>query len=103
MKAGRRDDAVQNFRYATALRPRDPKIHFALGVVLAATGDCVLARQEFSAALSLDPKLTRAQEQMDKCGAVAKPASSSAGADRPVGASRTSQGSPPPLVPVKGP
>jgi Tfp pilus assembly protein PilF len=68
MKAGHLDWAEHNFRQALFLRPDDPKFHFALGVTLAARSDCPQARSEFSQALLLDPKLTRAQDQMEKCG-----------------------------------
>jgi len=104
MRAGRLDEAVQNFRYGAALRPRDPTLHFALGVALAATGDCALARSEFSSVLFLDPAFTHAQEQMDKCGGASK------GPGSTTGVAPSDQSSPPlsrvarpPIVPVKGP
>jgi hypothetical protein len=114
LRAGRWDDAARNFRYATALRPRDATLHFALGVSLAATGNCAQGRSELSAALLLDPELTRAKEQMDKCVASAAGPSQapgqSAAAGLPVGASAADQDrlpSPrvgrPALAPVKGP
>ena len=101
LRTGRVDQAESHFRRALALRPSDPKSHFALGVLLAQRGKCPLARAEFSAALSLNPGLSRAQEQMDKCGADHASKISSppavAGASLPSLPART------PLAPVQGP
>jgi protein O-mannosyl-transferase len=93
LRTGRLAESESYFRHALTLRPRDPKFHFALGVALAQREDCQSARSEFSEALSLNPELTRAQEQMDNCGAdsAARPAAGPPA--RPVRV---------PLAPVKG-
>ena len=70
-KGGYRDEALIYFRRANELRPHNAKTHFALGVVLAQGGECAPARAEFSEALSLNPLLVKAREQMEKCGTVA--------------------------------
>jgi tetratricopeptide (TPR) repeat protein len=64
------EEAESQFRHAIALRPSDARYHFALGVVLAQRQNCPSARSEFTEALSLNPGLTRAQEQSDKCGII---------------------------------
>jgi hypothetical protein len=94
MRTGRMDDAEELFRLALSLRPDDAKFHFALGVVMAQRRNCPVARSEFSRALALDPTLTRAQEQTDKCGADVAARSSAGPGSVPARV---------PLAPVKGP
>jgi tetratricopeptide (TPR) repeat protein len=67
MKTMRQDEALSYFKTAESIRPADSKIHFALGAVWSNRKNCTQARAEFSEALALDPKLTKAREQMDKC------------------------------------
>jgi tetratricopeptide (TPR) repeat protein len=68
VKAGIMDKAVANFSQAAVLTPNDSKVHFAYGVALAQQQDCTGASAQFREALSLNPKLVKAREQMDKCG-----------------------------------
>lgn len=63
-QTGRMTEAIANLVQGVALSPDNPRYRFSLGVVLRARGDRGAARREFSTALSLDPHLTAAREQI---------------------------------------
>jgi Flp pilus assembly protein TadD len=54
-------------RTAAQLRPNDPDLLYAYGVVLEAGGNCALADDQFRAALEIQPGETFAQFQLDRC------------------------------------
>jgi protein O-mannosyl-transferase len=55
-EAGRRDDAIAEYKTAIQLRPKDPTGHVKLAAVLVTMGRTEEARQEFSRVLELDPR-----------------------------------------------
>jgi Flp pilus assembly protein TadD len=63
-RAGHTVEAIAYLRKGVALNPGDARYHFGLGMVLKAQGDVRAARQEFAAALALDPSLSDAREQI---------------------------------------
>jgi len=63
-RVGRTVEAIAYLREGVALNPGDARYHFGLGMVLKAQGDLRAARQEFAAALALDPSLSDAREQI---------------------------------------
>jgi hypothetical protein len=63
-RVGRAAEAAANLRQGIVLSPDNPRYHFALGMILKSQGDVIAARQEFAAALALDPNLADASEQI---------------------------------------
>src|SRR5262249_46592614 len=53
---GRRDEAMEEFKAAIQLRPKDPTGYNKLGALFAALGRTIEARDTFSRALDLDPR-----------------------------------------------
>jgi Flp pilus assembly protein TadD len=60
-------DALVNMRSAAALRPNDPELLYAYGVVLEADGNCSLANDQFRAALEIRPNEPYAETQLIRC------------------------------------
>jgi hypothetical protein len=69
-EAGRRDEAIVEYKTAIQLRPKDPTGHVKLAAILVTIGRSDEARQEFSRALELDPRnatALRAMQFLDRC------------------------------------
>jgi hypothetical protein len=63
-EAGRRDEAIVEYKTAIQLRPKDSTGHVKLAAVLVTMGRSEEARQEFSRALELDPRNATAQRAL---------------------------------------
>lgn len=67
LRTGHLDDALADMHKAVNLRPNDPALLFAYGVVLEAEGNCTLASDEFRAILDIRPGEGYAQIQLARC------------------------------------
>ena len=64
LKAGNKDQAIEEFKKATAADPTDPRGHFELGIAYAQNGDFGSAIAPLKKALELDPGLAEAHEPL---------------------------------------
>jgi hypothetical protein len=62
--AGRRRDALEEFRVAVRLRPAEPLGYVKVGQTLAETGQWQAAREQFTRALELDPSNVSARNSL---------------------------------------
>lgn len=58
--------AVEAYRQAVSIEPRNVRYHVAIGRAFAASGDRARARQAFEHALTLDPGNREARTQLDQ-------------------------------------
>ena len=65
-KAGKPDEAVENYRQVIAALPEDPLPHVRLGELFLRMGKAAEARQKFEQALSLDPGNESAKEALER-------------------------------------
>jgi len=64
VQAGRPEEAVAEYKAALRLRADDARAHYNLGYALLSARRLPEARQEFEAALGLDPGLTVARDAL---------------------------------------
>jgi tetratricopeptide (TPR) repeat protein len=67
LRMNRLDDALGNMREAVQLRPNDPSLLYAYGVVLEAEGNCSMASDQFRQLLEIRPGEAYAQIQLTRC------------------------------------
>ena len=67
LKRDQTADAQKNLHHAVDLNPYSAPFHTSYGIVLALSGDCTSANQQFEDALSLNPGDFLTQMQMIKC------------------------------------
>jgi tetratricopeptide (TPR) repeat protein len=67
LRQGHVKEALENMRSAAQLNPYSWSTHSIYGVVLAQSGDCAGADQEFEAALALNPGDALTQSQLARC------------------------------------
>jgi Flp pilus assembly protein TadD/Gpi18-like mannosyltransferase len=60
-------DAVGDMRTAAQIRPNDPTLLFAYGMVLELDGNCSLANDQFRAVLEIRPNEAYAETQLTRC------------------------------------
>jgi cytochrome c-type biogenesis protein CcmH/NrfG len=66
LQGGNARAAMDAYRQAIQIEPRNPRYHVAMGRALVAAGDRARARQAFEHALSLDPDNREAREQLSR-------------------------------------
>ena len=64
LASGNAEAAVENYRKAVQLRPRDPKLRYNLSLALDRMGDFASERKELERAVELDSKFLVAQNQL---------------------------------------
>lgn len=64
LQQGRAKEAVEDYRKAVALEPRDPKLHYSLAIALAKLGDRAGEQRELIRGIELDPKFSQAHNQL---------------------------------------
>jgi len=67
LRLNRAGDALSNMREAAALRPNDPTILYAYGVVLELNGNCALASDQFRSLLAIRPGEGYVEMQLNHC------------------------------------
>ena len=65
-KAGKPDEAVENYRRVIAALPEDPLPHVRVGELFLRLGKAADARQQFEQALALDPANESAKEGLER-------------------------------------
>jgi tetratricopeptide (TPR) repeat protein len=65
-KAGKPDEAVENYRRVIAALPEYPLPHVRLGELFLCLGKAAEARQQFEQALQLDPANESAKEALER-------------------------------------
>jgi Flp pilus assembly protein TadD len=69
LSEGRYPESIQLLRMLLPSRPRDPVIHFNLGMALSDVGELPEAAQHLATALELEPELTNARVALGVCSA----------------------------------
>lgn len=69
LSEGRYPEFIQLLRMLLPSRPRDPVIHFNLGIALSDVGELPEAAQHLATALELEPELTNARVALGVCSA----------------------------------
>jgi tetratricopeptide (TPR) repeat protein len=64
LQQGRTKDAIETYRQAVALEPKDSKLHYNLAIALAKDGDHAAEQREIAKAVELDPKFAQAHNQL---------------------------------------
>jgi tetratricopeptide (TPR) repeat protein len=64
LSAGNPKEAVQSYRKAVQLNPRDAKLHYNLSLALDRLGDVASERRELQKTIELDPNIAVAQNQL---------------------------------------
>jgi len=62
----RYDEALRALQKSLKLDPENPEVYYNTGIVYEAKNDTVSAKEMYLRALELNPKLTLAQERLDK-------------------------------------
>jgi tetratricopeptide (TPR) repeat protein len=64
LQQGRTKEAIETYRQAVALEPKDAKLHYNLAIAATKAGDHVAEEHELAKALELDPTFVQAHNQL---------------------------------------